>query len=160
MIVLGIDPGSIRTGYGVISSDGRRHALIEKGVIRPPAREELSVRLHFVRHAMDELIQRLRPEVVAVEDIYHSVNTRTALVLAHVRGVILEAGAAHGLPVHAFPPATVKAQITGYGRAEKAQVALMVHRLLALPGTGEAGDAADALAVALCHAHTRMHSLQ
>lgn len=159
MIVLGIDPGSIRTGYGAISTDGRRHVLLEHGVIKPPARAPLPERLHFVRSSVEELILRLRPEVLAVEDLYHAVNTRSALVLAHVRGVILEAGAACHIPVEAFPPATVKAQITGFGRAEKTQVAMMVQRLLDLPGQGEAGDASDALAVALCQAH-RQSSLQ
>ena len=90
--------------------------------------------------------------MLAVEDVFHAVNTRSALVLGHVRGVILLAGAQAGLPVHEFPPATVKLQVTGYGRAEKRQVALMVARLLDLRDAGPAGDAADALAVALCHA--------
>jgi crossover junction endodeoxyribonuclease RuvC len=85
--------------------------------------------------------------------VFHAVNTRSALVLGHVRGVVLLAGAEAGLPVHAFAPAAVKVQITGFGRADKAQVALMVSRLLGLPGDGRAGDAADALAVALCLAH-------
>jgi crossover junction endodeoxyribonuclease RuvC len=102
---------------------------------------------------MAAVIERLRPESLAVEDVFHSLNTRSALVLGHVRGVVLLAGAEAGLPVHAFPPAAVKIQITGFGRAEKSQVALMVARLLGLPGEGEAGDAADALAVALCLAH-------
>ena len=88
-----------------------------------------------------------------MEDVFHAVNTRTALVLGHVRGVVLLAGAQAGLPVHEFAPATVKQQITGFGRAEKGQVAFMVARMLGLPGDGEAGDASDALAVALCHAH-------
>ena len=94
--------------------------------------------------------QRVGPPWVLDE---RRVHTRTALVLGHVRGVILLSAAQAGLPVHAFPPATVKLQITGFGRAQKSQVALMVARLLALPGDGEAGDAADALAVALCRAH-------
>jgi crossover junction endodeoxyribonuclease RuvC len=85
-----------------------------------------------------------------VEDVFHAANTRTALVLGHVRGVVLLAGAEAGLPVHEFPPATVKQQVTGFGRADKRQVAFMVARTLELPGPGEAGDAADALAVALC----------
>jgi crossover junction endodeoxyribonuclease RuvC len=95
----------------------------------------------------------LQPEALAVEDCFHAANTRTALVLGHVRGVILLAGAEAGLPIHEFPPATVKVQVTGFGRAEKAQVALMIARLLDLPGAGEPGDAADALAVAVCQAH-------
>ena len=153
MIILGVDPGSLRTGYGAIATDGRRHRLLERGAFAPRARLELPERLHFIHAGMAELIGRLRPDAVAVEDVFHAVNTRTALVLGHVRGVILLSAAEAGLPVHAFPPATVKVQITGFGRAQKAQVALMVARMLGLPGDGEAGDAADALAVALCRAH-------
>jgi crossover junction endodeoxyribonuclease RuvC len=156
VIILGVDPGSIRTGYGVIESNGRRHRLIEKGVFSPPRRAELPERLLFVRKGLADLIGRLRPDILAVEDLFHAVNTRSAIVLAHVRGVILETGASAGLSVRAFPPATVKAQITGFGQAEKAQVALMVTRLLNLEIEMEAGDAADALAVALCHAHLHM----
>jgi crossover junction endodeoxyribonuclease RuvC len=153
MIILGVDPGSARTGYGAIATDGRRHRLLEMGAFAPPARMELHERLHFIHDGMARLIARTGPDAVAVEDIFHAVNTRTALVLGHVRGVILLSAAEAGLPVHAFAPATVKVQVTGFGRAQKAQVALMVARLLGLPGDGEAGDASDALAVALCRAH-------
>jgi len=153
MIVLGVDPGSRRTGYGAIETDGRRHRLVEKGTFAPPGRFELPARLHFIHASLTEVIARLRPAALAVEDVFHAANTRTALVLGHVRGVVLLTGAEAGLPVFEFPPATVKVQVTGFGRAEKAQVALMVARLLELPERGEPGDAADALAVALCHAH-------
>lgn len=153
MVILGVDPGSLRTGYGAIATDGRRHQFIEKGFIAPPARHSLPERLRQIHAGMTALIERLRPDVLAVEDVFHAANTRTALVLGHVRGVLLLAGAQAGLPVHEFSPATVKQQITGFGRAEKGQVAFMVTRMLGLPGDGEAGDAADALAVALCHAH-------
>jgi crossover junction endodeoxyribonuclease RuvC len=152
MIVLGVDPGSRRTGWGAIDTDGRRHRLLEKGVIAPSARLSLPERLRAIHDGVSALIARLRPEVLAVEDSFHSVNTKTALVLGQVRGVVLLAAAEAGLPIEAFPPATVKAQVTGVGSAEKRQVAFMVARLLELPGEGEAGDAADALAVALCHA--------
>jgi crossover junction endodeoxyribonuclease RuvC len=152
MIVLGVDPGSLRTGYGVVDTDGRRHRLVEKGTIAPPPRLSLPERLRLIHDGVASLISRLRPDALAVEDVFHAANTRTALVLGHVRGVVLLAGAEAGLPVHEFPPATVKQQITGFGRADKVQVAFMVARLLALPGDGEPGDAADALAVALCHA--------
>jgi crossover junction endodeoxyribonuclease RuvC len=152
MIVLGVDPGSVRTGWGAIETDGRRHRLLDKGVIAPPPRWPLPSRLRAIHDGLAELLERLRPDVLAVEDAFHSVNTRTALVLGHVRGVILLAGAEAGLPIEAFAPATVKAQVTGFGRADKAQVAFMVTRLLELSGKGEGGDAADALAVALCHA--------
>ncbi|HUG54392.1 MAG TPA: crossover junction endodeoxyribonuclease RuvC [Vicinamibacteria bacterium] len=152
MIVLGVDPGSLRTGYGAIETDGRRHHLLEMGTIAPSSRLELPERLRAIHAGLSAVIARLRPDVLAVEDVFHAVNARSALVLGHVRGVVLLAGAAAGLPVSAFPPATVKLQVTGFGRAEKAQVALMVSRLLALAEQPR-GDAADALAVALCHAH-------
>jgi crossover junction endodeoxyribonuclease RuvC len=153
MIILGVDPGSLRTGYGAIETDGRRHRLVEKGVLLPPPRRPLHERLQHIHAGVAALIVRLRPEALAVEDVFHAANTRTALVLGHVRGVILLAGAEAGLPIHEFPPATVKAQVTGFGRAEKAQVALMVARLLDLSGEAEPGDASDALAVAVCQAH-------
>jgi crossover junction endodeoxyribonuclease RuvC len=153
VIILGVDPGSLRTGYGAIETDGRRHRLVEQGALAPPARRPLPERLSFVYVGVVRLIERLRPDVLAVEDVFHAANTRSALVLGHVRGVILLAGALAGLPVHEFPPATVKLEVTGYGRAEKGQVAMMVARLLDLREAGPTGDAADALAVALCHAH-------
>jgi len=121
--------------------------------VTPPPRLALPDRLRFIHHGIEDVLRRLRPEALAVEDVFHAANTRTALVLGHVRGVVLLAGAEAGLLVHAFPPATVKEQITGFGRAEKSQVALMVARILGLAGDGEAGDAADALAVALCYAN-------
>lgn len=152
MIILGVDPGSRRTGYGAIESDGRRHRLIEHGTLIPPSRASLPDRLHFIQSGLAALIARVHPDALAVEDLFHAMNARSALVLAHVRGVILQSGAAAGVPVQAFAPATVKAQITGFGQAQKSQVALMVSRLLRLPEDAKAGDAADALAVALCQA--------
>lgn len=153
MIVLGVDPGSMRTGWGAIETDGRRHRLLDQGTLAPPARLPLPDRLHAIHGGLARVIARVRPEALAVEDLFHAKSAKSAIVLGHVRGVVLLAGAEAGLPVFAFPPATVKVQVTGFGRAEKAQVALMVARLLGLTGNGEAGDASDALAVALCHAH-------
>ena len=155
MIVLGVDPGSLRTGYGVVETDGRRHHLIEMGVIAPGPRGSLPEKLRHIHSGVSTLIERLQPDVLAVEDVFHAANTRTALVLGHVRGVVLLAGAERGVPVHEYPPATVKQQITGFGRAEKRQVAFMVTRLLELRAEAEPGDAADALAVALCFACLR-----
>jgi crossover junction endodeoxyribonuclease RuvC len=152
MIVLGVDPGSLRTGYGAIDTDGRRHRLLETGTLVAAARLPLPERLRHIHSGVAQLIDRVRPEVLAVEDVFHAVNTRTALVLGHVRGVVLLAGAERGLAVHEFPPATVKQQITGTGRADKGQVAFMVARMLDLGEAAEPGDAADALAVALCFA--------
>ena len=154
MIILGVDPGSLRTGYGAIETDGKRHTLLEQGVLTPPRHGELAARLRFVHDGLAALIRRLGPAALAVEDVFHAANARSALVLGHVRGVVLLAGAEAGLAVHAFAPATVKVQVTGFGRAEKGQVALMVSRILGLPADAKAGDAADALAVALCLAQT------
>jgi crossover junction endodeoxyribonuclease RuvC len=153
MVILGADPGSLRTGWGAIESDGRRDRLIEMGVIVPPRNATLDEKLHLIHQGMRAIIVRLRAEVLAVEDIFHAANSRSALILGHVRGVVLLAGAEAGIPVSAFAPATVKAQVAGYGRADKTQVAYMVARLLGLEGPGQAGDASDALAVALCRAH-------
>jgi crossover junction endodeoxyribonuclease RuvC len=122
-------------------------------VLAPAPGASLPERLRYVHAGIVEIIGRLRPGLLAVEDVFHAANTRTALVLGHVRGVVLLAGAEAGVSVVPFAPATVKLQVTGFGRAEKVQVALMVSRLLDLPGPGEPGDAADALAVAVCGAH-------
>jgi crossover junction endodeoxyribonuclease RuvC len=152
MIVLGVDPGSQRTGYGAVETDGRVHRLIETGALVPGPRLALPEKLRHIHAGVCALIARLSPDALAVEDVFHSANTRTALVLGHVRGVVLLAGAGAGLPVHEYAPATVKQQVAGYGRAEKSQVAFMVTRLLQLPAEREPGDATDALAVALCFA--------
>ena len=158
MIVLGVDPGSQRTGYGVVDTDGRRHRLVEQGTLAPGPRLSLPEKLRHIHVGLTDLIARVRPDALAVEDCFHAVNTRTALVLGHVRGVVLLAGAEAGLPVHEYPPATVKLQVTGSGRAEKGQVAFMVTRLLTLERAAEASDATDALAVALCFACTDARS--
>ncbi len=152
MIVLGVDPGSVTTGYGVVETDGRRHRLVERGALAAGQKLALPLKLRRIHQGIAGLIGRLHPDVLAVEDVFHSANTRTALVLGHVRGVVLLAGAEAGLPVHEYPPATVKQQITGFGRAEKDQVAFMVTRMLGLSHACPPGDATDALAVALCHA--------
>jgi crossover junction endodeoxyribonuclease RuvC len=153
MIILGVDPGSLRTGYGAIETNGRRHRLLEKGALVAPRRLPLEERLRYIHDGIGALIGRLRPDCLAVEDVFYARNARAAIVLGHVRGVVLLAGAQARLPVHAFAPATIKVEVTGNGAAEKTQVAFMVARLLELAGRGEAGDAADALAAALCHAH-------
>jgi crossover junction endodeoxyribonuclease RuvC len=155
MIVLGVDPGSQRTGYGAVETDGRRHRLIEMGALTPAERLSFPGKLRHIHAGIRGLIERLSPDALAVEGVFHASNTRTALVLGHVRGVVLLAGAEAGLPIHEYPPATVKQQVTGFGRAEKTQVAYMVTRMLELPAEAEPGDATDALAVALCLACLR-----
>jgi len=155
MLILGVDPGSLRTGWGAVATDGRRHRLVEKGAVVTSSRLPLAERLRRIHAGIAHVIGRLSPDVLAVEDVFHAANTRTALVLGHVRGVVLLAGAEAGLLVHEFPPATVKQQVTGSGRADKRQVAFMVAQMLEIEGAGDPGDATDALAVALCLACAR-----
>lgn len=156
MRILGIDPGTRRCGYGVVEAvsegAGPRLRYVECGVIEPPARDPLERRLADVASSLAEVIAELEPEVVAVEDVFHGVDARAALTLGHARGVALAQAGAAGLAVHAYPPATVKKSVTGYGVAAKAQVGAVVCALLGLRSVPRE-DASDALAVAICHAH-------
>lgn len=152
MVIVGVDPGSIRTGYGVIATDGRRHDFLEAGALTPPGGLELPERLRLIHDGLRALLLRFRPDALAVEDLFYAKSARSAIVLGHVRGIALLAGAEAGLRVLSYPPATVKVQVSGEGRAPKGQVALMVGHLLRLQHGIAAGDAADALAVALCAA--------
>ena len=151
MRVLGIDCGTERTGFGVIESDGVSHRMITCGVIRTSPRESLASRLSDIAKQLRLTLQEHRPEAAAVEDVFHAVNTRSALKLAHVRGVALLVIAEAGLPAGEYSPMEVKSSVVGYGRAEKSQVQLMVRSLLSLPAEPPE-DASDALAVAICHA--------
>lgn len=155
MRILGVDPGTRRCGYGVVDvpeAGAIRLAYVECGVIEPPARDPLERRLADLAASLAEVIAELRPEAVAVEDVFHGIDARAALTLGHARGVVLAQAGAAGLPVHAYPPATVKKAVTGYGGAGKEQVGGVVRALLGLQNPPRT-DAADALAVAICHAH-------
>lgn len=150
MIVLGIDPGTAVTGYGVVTGDGpARMQLVECGVIRTPARDPLPSRLFEIHAGITELIARHRPDMLAVEDVFYARNVRTTIVLGHARGVILLAGAQHKLPVHEFPPAEIKKAVAGTGAATKEQVQFMMMRLLRLKTVPSPSDAADGIAAAL-----------
>ncbi|MSO21468.1 MAG: crossover junction endodeoxyribonuclease RuvC [Acidobacteria bacterium] len=153
--VLGIDCGSNATGFGVIDSDGRASVVVAYGVIRTRPKDSFALRLRQISVGLRIQIENHSPQVVAIEGIFHSVNSRSALQLGHVRGVALLAAADSDLVVHEYSPLQVKSAVVGYGRAEKAQVQQMVKLMLRLSEV-PAEDAADALAVALCHAH---HSL-
>jgi crossover junction endodeoxyribonuclease RuvC len=153
MRILGIDCGTERTGYGFIESDGRRHVLVDAGVIRTKASESLDLRLVFIARELRRVLAAHSPEAVAVEEVFHAVNAKSALKLAHVRGVALLLAAEAGLPVSEYSPLSVKMSVTGYGRAEKQQVQMMVQSLLVNhSAVYESFDAWDALAVAICHA--------
>lgn len=156
MLILGIDCGSQRTGYGVVESDGRRHSLIDFGVVRAPTSKPFAERLQLIYRGVREVLEQRRPEACAVESVFHAVNSQSALKLAHVRGVVLLAAAESGLDVGEYSPLEVKGSVVGYGRADKKQVQMMTASLLGMREIPRPHDAADALAVALCHA-TRMN---
>jgi crossover junction endodeoxyribonuclease RuvC len=150
--VLGIDCGSERTGYGVIDSDGQQHRMIAAGVIRTSPKSPFERRLHEIASGLRDLLREHAPEFAAVEEVFHAVNTRTALKLAHVRGVALLSVAEAGVILAEYSPLEVKMSVVGYGRAEKSQVKMMVRSLLQLAEPVESEDACDALAIAICHA--------
>jgi crossover junction endodeoxyribonuclease RuvC len=155
MRVLGLDPAATGpTGYGIIESDGRHCKLLHYGALRvtPARRKESSgAALQDVHELVSRLIREFSPTVVAAESVFTALNMRTALRLAEVRGVVLLAAAQHGLAVYSYSPREVKASVAGYGHADKRQMQLMVRALLSMTETPEPADAADALAVALCH---------
>jgi len=153
--VFGIDPGSIRTGYGCIESDGRRHRLVTCGAIASAPNTPLPERLHRIHQELRRLIDDSRPDCVVIENLFHAKNVKSALVLGHARGVAVLAAISAGLPIVEYTPAEIKASVVGYGRAEKRQIQQMVKLLLGLDTAPSPHDAADALAVAICHVHNK-----
>lgn len=154
MRVLGIDCGSEFTGFGVVESVDRTLVCLTAGAIRLSPREAMELRLKKVFDELSRLIAEYSPDVVAIEDVFYSVNAKSALKLGHVRGVAMMSAAHHGLSVVAYAPLAIKSSVVGYGRAEKSQVQVMVARLLHLDAIPQPADAADALAIAICHIHT------
>jgi crossover junction endodeoxyribonuclease RuvC len=151
--VFGIDPGSERTGFGCVESDGRRHRLVRCGAIRSGAGAPFPDRLRAIYRALVSEIVSCRPDCVAIENLFYATNVRSALRLGHARGVAMLAAVEQGVPVVEYTPAEIKRAIVGYGRAEKPQVQQMVKLLLGLDRVPSPHDAADALAVAICHVH-------
>lgn len=153
--VLGVDPAAVGpTGYGIVEGDGRNCRMLHYGALKIAAsrqKECSGAALQDVHALMCDLIDRYSPDALAVESVFTALNMRTALRLAEVRGVVLLAAAQHGVTVHSYSPREVKASVAGYGQAGKRQMQLMVRALLAMPEAPEPSDAADALAVALCH---------
>lgn len=150
--VLGVDPGLTRCGIAVVDGAvGRKVTCVEVGVIRTPVDADLAIRLLAVSDAVEEWLDRHRPQVVAVERVFSQYNVRTAMGTAQAGGVVALAAAKRGLPVVFHTPSEVKAAVTGSGRADKAQVATMVTKLLGLREAPKPADAADALAIAICH---------
>lgn len=154
MRILGIDPGSLRLGYGAIECSGAgasRVAYVECGVISASAKRDRPTRLLEIGQTLRDLIAELRPDAVAMEDVFYGLNVQSTVALGEARGVALFVAGEHGLSVTGYPPATVKQTVVGHGRATKQQVGFLVRALLALRRT-PAPDAADALAIAICHA--------
>lgn len=149
--MLGVDPGTAATGYGVVARGSAAHRLVECGVIRPPAGRPLAERLAVIFEELSDVIGRHRPDAIAVEDVFVARNVRSALVLGHARGVILLAAARAGLPVSEYGARQVKSAVVGAGGASKVQVQLMVARHLRLAEAPRPADAADGVAIALTH---------
>lgn len=151
VLILGVDPGLNRCGWGLVASEGARLSYVAHGVIKPPVHQQLASRLHDVFAGLCDVIEQHRPHEAAVEETFVNSNARAALALGQARGVALAAAARSALLVAEYSPATIKKAVVGTGAADKTQVAFMVRRLLPTAGDVSA-DAADALGVALCHA--------
>jgi len=154
MLVLGIDPGTAITGWGVVSKDADDLHLVDYGTIDTSKNTPLAQRLQTIHRDLGEIISRHRPSAVAVEKLFFSKNVRTALSVGQARGVVLLAVAEAGIPVHEYTPLEVKQSVVGYGRASKDQVQQLVKILLRLDSVPQPDDAADAIAVAICHIHS------
>ena len=154
MKILGIDPGVATVGFGLVESTGNRQSMISCGVITTPAHVPLSARLDRIYSDLEELIGACRPDAVSIEELFFSKNITTGIPVAHARGVILLCAFRCGVPVYEYTPMQVKQAVVGYGKAEKRQVMDMVRRILHLTAVPKPDDAADAVAIALCHARS------
>ena len=151
MVILGIDPGVATIGFGLIRAERGKNTLLQYGVITTPPGIPLSERLLQISNDMEQLIETFRPDEMAVEELFFSKNITTGIAVAHGRGVILLAAEKLGIPVFEYTPMQVKQSVVGYGKAEKKQVMLMTQRLLNMKDIPKPDDAADALAIAICH---------
>jgi crossover junction endodeoxyribonuclease RuvC len=154
MIILGIDPGTATTGYGVIKKEGSKFSVIDHGCILTPANTPLHDRLDSIFDELTELIDLHHPDHLAVEELFFAANSKTAIAVGQARGVILLSGKKKNLSIYEYTPLEVKMALTGYGRADKKQIQQMVKTILSLPEIPKPDDAADALAIALCHGQT------
>ena len=154
MRILGVDPGSLVTGYGLIQIEGSKLLHVSHGVIRPPAKMDLAEKLLVIFQELSGLIQQYSPQALAVEKVFVAKNAASALKLCHARGVVMVTGAQYQVPVFEYSALQVKSSVVGYGKADKTQVQHMTRMLLKLPAVAQQ-DASDALAVAICHGHSR-----
>lgn len=151
MFIMGVDPGTAITGYGLIRYDGSRFSLVECGCVRTSPESPMSDRLNTLYRELTGIIRQYKPEQFAIEELFFNKNARTALAVGHARGVAMLAASSSGMPVFEYTPLQVKQAVTGFGRAAKTQVQYMVKTILALPAAPAPDDVADALAVAICH---------
>ena len=156
MRVLGIDPSSAATGYGLIASEGGEAVVLAYGTITPRRRAALAEKLLEIKAGLERLIVELKPDEAAVENPFYARNIKTAITLGQVRGAVLVAVAGAGLPLFEYSPLEIKKAVTGYGQAEKGQVGTMIRALLRIEDEQMEEDAADALACAFCHHNTRL----
>ena len=155
MLVLGIDPGTATTGFGVVEAQGSRLRAIEYGIISTPANMDMPARLCLIHESLNRIIDQYQPQTAAVEQIFYHRNAKTVITVAQSRGVILFTGASRGIKVCEYTPLQVKQSVVGYGQAEKRQVQMMVQKILGLKEIPKPDDAADALAIAICHLHAQ-----
>lgn len=154
MRILGIDPGYAIVGYGVIDYDKNKFKVVEYGAITTDAGEEMNSRFKTIHDDLNTIIERTSPEFMAIEQLYFNSNQKTAINVAQARGVLLLSALNHGLRIAEYTPLQVKQSVVGYGRAEKKQVQLLVKSMLGLEFVPKPDDTADALAIAVCHAHS------
>ena len=154
MIIMGIDPGFAITGYGIVKYEGNKFSVIDYGAVLTKAATPFAERLLQLDIRLDELIRANKPDAISVEELFFNKNIKTAMMAAHGRGTALVAAARSGAKVYEYTPLQVKQAVVGYGRAEKAQIQQMVKVILNLPEIPKPDDVADALAVAICHAHS------
>ena len=154
MIIMGIDPGFAITGFGIVKYEGNKFSVIDYGAITTEASMNLPLRLLLLNNRLEELIQLHKPDAISVEELFFNKNIKTALTVGHGRGVAILSAAKSGIDLFEYTPLQVKQSVVGYGRAEKTQVQQMVKMILNLPSIPKPDDVADALAVAVCHAHS------
>lgn len=154
MIIMGIDPGFAITGYGIVKYEGNSFSVIDYGAITTKSGMVFAERLLHIDRMMDRLINEYRPDAVSVEELFFNKNIKTAIMAAHGRGTVLTAAARSGVSVYEYTPLQVKQAVVGYGRADKNQIQQMVKVILNLKEIPKPDDAADALAIAICHGHS------
>ncbi|MDW7668586.1 MAG: crossover junction endodeoxyribonuclease RuvC [Bacillota bacterium] len=158
MRILGVDPGYAISGYAIVDYEGNKFKVVKYGVVRTPSKMQMQKRLNKLFDKYSEIIQTYKPDHMAIEELFFNKNVKTAIAVGQARGVHIVAASQNNVPVYEYTPLQVKQGVVGYGRAEKAQVQEMVKLLLNLKTIPQPDDAADALAISICHAHTNRFS--